>query len=120
MQIVEHAEPEAIAESICDLLRSADLRARVVEQQLEFVNRYFRAEMVAAQYLSIFDSLTTDGPRRHVRPGVCITIPYYSNLSYLDAALQSLLAQTDTDWTAIVIDDASPEVGASDHVLDLG
>ena len=55
-----------------------------------------------------------------MRPGVCITIPYYSNLSYLDAALQSLLEQTDPYWTAIVIDDASPEVGARDHVLDLG
>jgi glycosyltransferase involved in cell wall biosynthesis len=55
-----------------------------------------------------------------VRPGVCVTIPFYSNLSYLDAALQSLIAQTDTDWTAIVIDDASPEVGAREHVLALG
>jgi glycosyltransferase involved in cell wall biosynthesis len=55
-----------------------------------------------------------------VRPGVCITIPYYSNQSYLDAALQSLLAQTDTDWTAIVIDDASPEAGARDLALAFG
>ena len=55
-----------------------------------------------------------------MRPGVCITIPYFANLSYLDAALQSLLAQTNADWTAIVIDDASPESGARDHALDLG
>jgi glycosyltransferase involved in cell wall biosynthesis len=55
-----------------------------------------------------------------VRPGVCITIPFYSNLSYLAAALQSLLTQTDTDWTAIVIDDASPEIGAREHVIGLG
>jgi glycosyltransferase involved in cell wall biosynthesis len=55
-----------------------------------------------------------------VRPGVCITIPFYSNLSYLDVALQSLLAQTDRDWTAIVIDDASPEIGARERVIGLG
>ena len=61
LQIVERAEPEEIADSICSLLRSAELRKRVVEQQLDFVNRYFSTETVAAQYLSIFDSLTTDG-----------------------------------------------------------
>jgi glycosyltransferase involved in cell wall biosynthesis len=54
-----------------------------------------------------------------MRPGVCITIPFYSNLAYLDEALQSLLAQTDHGWTAIVIDDASPEIGAREHVLAL-
>jgi 1,2-diacylglycerol 3-alpha-glucosyltransferase len=58
LQIVEHAEPESIAESICDLLRETNLRTRVIAQQLAFVNRYFRAESIAAQYLSIFDSLT--------------------------------------------------------------
>lgn len=60
LQIVEHAEPESIAESLCDLLRAADLRTRVVEQQRGFVNRYFRAESIAAQYLSIFESVTMD------------------------------------------------------------
>ncbi len=120
LQIVEQAEPEGVAESICDLLRSADLRARVTEQQLDFVNRYFRAETVAAQYLVHLRQSDDGWGGGNVRPGVCVTIPYYSNLSYLDAALQSLVAQTDTDWTAIVIDDASPETGARDHALDLG
>jgi glycosyltransferase involved in cell wall biosynthesis len=64
LQIVERADPEAIAESICELMRSADLRSRVVDQQLDFVNRYFRVETIAAQYLSIFESLTTQGSRR--------------------------------------------------------
>ena len=58
LQIVEDADPESIAESICGLLRSADLRTRVADQQYEFVNRYFRAELVAAEYLSIFEGLS--------------------------------------------------------------
>ncbi len=64
LQIVERAEPQEIAESICNLLRSAELRSRVVEQQLDFVNTYFRVETVAAQYLTIFDSLTAEVTRR--------------------------------------------------------
>lgn len=57
LQIVESAEPTAIAESICHLLGSADFRQRVADRQFEFVNRYFRAEIVAGQYLDLFDEL---------------------------------------------------------------
>jgi 1,2-diacylglycerol 3-alpha-glucosyltransferase len=64
LQIVEDAEPESIAGSICDLLRSADLRTRVADRQFEFVNRYFRAELVAAEYLSIFEGLVAAGANR--------------------------------------------------------
>ncbi|MEP7113940.1 MAG: glycosyltransferase [Ilumatobacteraceae bacterium] len=53
-------------------------------------------------------------------PRVCITIPFYANLGYLEAALRSLVAQTDDDWSAIVIDDASPEPGARQLVAELG
>jgi glycosyltransferase involved in cell wall biosynthesis len=54
LQIVESAEPEAIAESICHLLRSAEFRAQVAERQFEFVCRYFAADVVAKQYLDLF------------------------------------------------------------------
>jgi glycosyltransferase involved in cell wall biosynthesis len=54
LQIVDSAEPDAIAESICHLLRSAEFRAEVVERQFEFVCRYFAADVVAAQYLQLF------------------------------------------------------------------
>ncbi|HSB87730.1 MAG TPA: glycosyltransferase, partial [Ilumatobacteraceae bacterium] len=42
-------------------------------------------------------------------PSVCITVPFHSDLDYLEQALRSLLAQTDPDWTAIVVDDAGPQ-----------
>jgi glycosyltransferase involved in cell wall biosynthesis len=51
---------------------------------------------------------------------ICIALPYYSNLEYLVVALGSLLAQTDPHWTAIVVDDASPEPGAEQVVAALG
>jgi 1,2-diacylglycerol 3-alpha-glucosyltransferase len=57
LQIVESADPKAIADSICHLLGSADFRERVAATQFEFVNRYFRAEIVARQYLELFAEL---------------------------------------------------------------
>ncbi len=52
-------------------------------------------------------------------PRICIAVPFFSNLEYLDVALRSLLAQTDPQWTAIVVDDASPEAGADTVVKTL-
>jgi glycosyltransferase involved in cell wall biosynthesis len=45
-----------------------------------------------------------------------ISIPFFSRLDYLDAALSSLVAQSDPDWVAVVVDDCSPELGAADVV----
>jgi glycosyltransferase involved in cell wall biosynthesis len=57
LQIVDSADPGAIADSICHLLGSAEFRGKVADSQYEFVSRYFRAEAVAAQYLALFDEL---------------------------------------------------------------
>ena len=51
---------------------------------------------------------------------VCVAIPFFSNLDYLGVALQSLVDQTDAVWTAVVVDDDSPEVGAEEVVAALG
>ncbi|HEX2781964.1 MAG TPA: glycosyltransferase family 4 protein [Ilumatobacteraceae bacterium] len=57
LQIVESAEPTAIADSICHLLESPQFRKHVADRQFEFVNRYFRADVVARQYLDLFEEL---------------------------------------------------------------
>jgi len=51
---------------------------------------------------------------------VGVSIPFFSRLDYLRTALDSLVAQHDRDWTAIVIDDCSPEPGAAEVVADIG
>jgi len=51
---------------------------------------------------------------------ICLAIPFYSGLDYLSLALRSLIQQTDSAWTAIVVDDASPEDGAAAVVGELG
>lgn len=53
-------------------------------------------------------------------PRICLAIPYFSNLDYLDVALRSLAVQSDPQWTAIVVDDASPNGGAEELVAALG
>src|SRR3954451_4119455 len=53
-------------------------------------------------------------------PRVCLGIPFFSGLEYLSLALRSLLSQSDRSWTAIVVDDASPEDGAQALVAELG
>ena len=45
-------------------------------------------------------------------PRLCLALPFYSNVEYLAVALQSLMVQSDPHWTAIVVDDASPDPGA--------
>src|SRR4030095_8646832 len=40
-------------------------------------------------------------------PTVAIVIPHFNQLEYLSECLDSVKAQTFTDWEAIVIDDAS-------------
>lgn len=41
-------------------------------------------------------------------PAITIGIPFYSHVEYLRRALDSVRAQTRTDWVCIVIDDAGP------------
>src|SRR3954452_17736366 len=50
---------------------------------------------------------------------VCVAVPYFSNLEYLDVALRSIVAQTDPEWRAIVVDDAAPAPGAAAVVAAL-
>jgi glycosyltransferase involved in cell wall biosynthesis len=54
------------------------------------------------------------------RPSVGLSIPFYSGLGFLREALNSLVAQDDPDWTAVVIDDHSPEGGADQVVAAIG
>jgi len=52
-------------------------------------------------------------------PTIGFGIPFWSDVGLLSEALASLVRQTDRDWVAIVIDDASPEDGAAAVVAEL-
>ena len=55
-------------------------------------------------------------------PGVTVTrrltfaIPFYRNVEFLRHAIDSVLAQTTSDWSVIVCDDAGPEPEAAEVV----
>ena len=54
------------------------------------------------------------------RPTVGLAIPYWSHPEYLSATLTSVVAQSDRDFTVVVIDDCSPHAGAEDAVRAVG
>ncbi len=49
-----------------------------------------------------------------------IAIPFYRNADYLRSALESVLAQRRSDWTALVCDDGETDRGVGELVASLG
>lgn len=47
---------------------------------------------------------------------ITFTIPFYSTPEYLDAAVQSVLRQTESEWELIIVDDQSPHRSIPDQV----
>lgn len=54
-----------------------------------------------------------------MEPRITFAIPYYENLGYLLAALESVRAQSRPEWKAVVVDDGVEETGARQLVEDL-
>ncbi len=52
-------------------------------------------------------------------PAITFAIPFYKNRAYLQRAIQSVLAQTNPDWTLIISDDAGPEGDLSPWIASL-
>ena len=52
-----------------------------------------------------------------MKPTVSIIIPAYKIAAYIDETLQSVFAQTFTDYEVIVINDGSPDTADFEHIL---
>jgi hypothetical protein len=48
---------------------------------------------------------------------VGVLVPVYDQAAFLPRALEGLLAQDLADWTALVLDDGSPDASAVDDVV---
>ncbi|MEK7422236.1 MAG: glycosyltransferase [Actinomycetota bacterium] len=53
-------------------------------------------------------------------PSYLVLVPFYENPMYLRATMQSVLAQTDQDWSALVVDDSIAGDAAGSVVSELG
>ena len=53
-------------------------------------------------------------------PDYWVLVPFYSNLDHLRQTLQSVVAQTDRRWRAIVVDDSPVDPGVGDVVDGTG
>lgn len=73
-----------------------------------------QASMAVASGVPSMPQPVPQGPSR--RPFFSILVPTYNQAQYLPAALDSLLAQTFTDWEAVVVNDGSTDDTAA--VLD--
>jgi len=51
-------------------------------------------------------------------PRVSVIIPNYNHAKYLDQRIQSVLNQTYQDFEVIILDDCSPDNGASRAVIE--
>jgi glycosyltransferase involved in cell wall biosynthesis len=49
-----------------------------------------------------------------------IMMPFYGRLDHFKAAVGSVLAQTDTDWRLIVVDDVNPDLTPGEWLVSLG
>lgn len=103
--LVTPGDVEGLAEGIEWALANRDRigeRARAKAQ-------VYSIEAAAAQYARLYEHTYERFQRERSGPKVSVIVPAYKMGDYLDAALQSVAAQTLDDWECIVVNDASPD-----------
>jgi cellulose synthase/poly-beta-1,6-N-acetylglucosamine synthase-like glycosyltransferase len=70
------------------------------------------ANVLGFRARSWLESCYQQGLRQGQRPGIRLAHPTCNQVGYLGAALDSLIAQTDPDWEAVVVNDGSSDATA--------
>ncbi len=119
--VVPPQEPEAIAAALERLVQEPALRARLVAGGRETAARHTleRQQEEAAAAFSELTGVPLRAPARASgleaggeRPRFSVLLPTFNQAHFLPAALDSLMAQTDPDWEALVVDDGSTDATA--------
>jgi len=111
------ADPEAAAAALERILLDPSLRGQLAAEGRRTALRHPLArqrEAVAAAFSAI-SGVRLEPPAAPVveagaeRPRFSVLVPTYNQARFLPAALDSLLAQTERDWEALVVDDGSTD-----------
>lgn len=116
--VVPPADPKAVAAALERLFLDPALRARLVAGGRETARRHGIERQRAAAAAAFSEITGVQLPAPPARPGVAaggerprfsVLVPTYNQAQFLPAALDSLLAQTDRDWEALVVNDGSTD-----------
>lgn len=142
--VVEYGDINRLGNIIIDVLKKRIDLTEIIRNGLETARQYSEENSMQA-FVSVYAELLgkpfTEGrvaqflsstglskpqlqreKTRSQKPLFSVLVPTYNQAQYLPASLQSLIAQTDSDWEAIIVDDgsmdATPEVARRYALFD--
>lgn len=86
-----------------------DNREAVGERARQLVLEAFTWPTIMAEYAALYRRAVAAHQERQAAPKVSVVMPCYNLAQYLPDAIQSVQAQSITNWELIVVDDASPD-----------
>lgn len=113
--IVEHrvtgylAEPGNLDDLVTGLRYCLENREKLGKAARKAVQRHYQWKDVVKSYADIYAAVLDYHNGMAKAPKVSVVVPAYNLADYLGEALDSVAAQSVTDWECIVVDDASPD-----------
>lgn len=102
--LVPPGEPAALAEALVRVVEDAELRRRLAQRsagRAEAFDARTAARAVEARYLGRTEPVTS--------PRVSVVMSAYNEERYIAGAIESILAQTFTDFEFVIVDDGSTD-----------
>ena len=104
--LVEPGDYEALTDAVRRVMAARPFYAKNARAQAD---KHWRWEDKIEDYAVLFFKTLKDWQRDQERPKVSVIVTCYNLARYLPDALESVRAQTLTDWECIVVDDCSTD-----------
>ncbi len=118
-EVIQHqvtgwlAQPGDIAGLEEGIRWAQDNRTAVTEAAYRLVEQRYTWPIAIQRYADLYHRMLDRQVTQAGMPRVSVVIPCYNLARFLPDAVQSVQAQTMTDWEIIIVDDASPDGTAS-------